>query len=280
MGRTVGFAGTAFMDGKVTFKAEDFAAYLGKMLGRGVALDAAVQLTSGQQARAAGWLAERGLADEDLRTRLSIPFSPATFVHARDAVPQQSAKQPVQSSTVDLDAESLRIGVDIQSVDELFPERLDSDLKSSSELTSLFTFREISYAQSRPNPLDTLSGLFAAKEALRKCDTALLTLPLKELEILPNAAGRPEFRGFALSISHSGGFAIAVAAKLSVPLLSSKGLPVAGFSQDSVASHSAPPSVESKVTRKWFVVTLLIAVAVLVCGSVLLKLIDVFSLHH
>jgi len=267
------------MDGNLTIDPEDFAKYLGTMLGRSIELNAVVQLTSGQQARAASWLAERGLGGEDLRSRLSRPFQPTTFALARDAIPRQSSMKTVRPSTADFSVEGLQIGIDIQRVDELLPGLHDSDLKSSSEVTAMFTLREISYAQSRPTPLDTLCGLFAAKEALRKCDSSFLTLPLKELEILPNTAGQPEFRGFAVSISHSGGFAIAVAAKQSARISSSKGLPGGSPSQVSLPTSSATQVGDSKLRVNWSLLTL-IAVVGLVCGTLILKLFDVFELRH
>jgi phosphopantetheinyl transferase (holo-ACP synthase) len=267
------------MDGNLTIDPEDFAKYLGRMLGRSIELDAVVQLTSGQQARAASWLAERGLGGKDLRSRLSTPFRPTTFAVAQDGIPQQSPMLTVQPPIADLNGEILRVGIDIQRVDELLPELLDRDLKSSSEVTAMFTLREISYAQSRPTPLDTLCGLFAAKEALRKCDSALLTRPLKELEILPNTVGQPEFRGFAVSISHSGGFAIAVAAKLSAPISLSKGFPGGSPSQVSLPTPSVTQVAEPKLRVNWTLLTLL-SVVVLACGTLILKLFDVIGFRH
>jgi phosphopantetheinyl transferase (holo-ACP synthase) len=207
------YVGIVSTDGKTVMTSQDFANYLGQLLGRHVAPDDWVRLSSGQQARAGGWLAERGVGIPDLRNRLSTIFQPATLLNDAGTTNEPATTVAPRRLSLDAAPGSLGVGIDIQRVDELLPASAIFDPKTSTEVTAIFTLREISYAQSRPAPLETLGGLFAAKEALRKCDAALLALPLPEVEILPDASGRPQFPGFALSISHSGGFAIAVALK-------------------------------------------------------------------
>jgi phosphopantetheinyl transferase (holo-ACP synthase) len=194
--------------------AQGLAEYLARLLGRPVEVDTLVKLSSGQQARVAGWLAERGFATKRARESLASPFRAAALLGHEGGTPKPLAvvaglKTAAQGAPADL-----QIGIDIQRIDELFAATDALDPKASAELKAIFTLREISYAQSRPEVFDTLAGLFAAKEALRKCDPNLLSRALPELEVLPDTAGRPEFPGFSLSISHSGGFAIAVAAAL------------------------------------------------------------------
>jgi phosphopantetheinyl transferase (holo-ACP synthase) len=208
---------------------QDFTDYLSRLLGHDVKPSAPVTLTSGQQARVAGWLSERGIAPTDLRGRLGVAFLPVAVLDSqvspgRTAAPQGRPLPPVDGSHPDAERQidaghcvddlPLVIGIDIQRIDEVIPSPALKDPKSSPELTAIFTLREISYAQSRPRPDETLGGLFAAKEALRKCDASLLQRALPEVEVLPDATGCPRYRGFTLSISHSGGFAIAVAARL------------------------------------------------------------------
>jgi phosphopantetheinyl transferase (holo-ACP synthase) len=188
----------------------EFTDYLTRMLGRRVGADDALTLTSGQQARAAGWLSERGFAPTQLRAQLSSRFSPAGLLGGASAPPPQERMVP-RPRPVQERFSARPVGIDMQQVDEVIPAEALADPKSSAELTAIFTLREISYAQSRPSPRETLCGLFCAKEALRKCDAALLALPLTAIEVLPDEEGRPCFEGYSLSISHSGGFAIAVA---------------------------------------------------------------------
>ncbi len=189
--------------------------YLERLLGRPVALDQPLKLTSAQGARLAGWLGERAVPLKELRAILSAPFLPAVFLKESDPLPPPRSVQAPASGAAPREASgaspALRIGIDIQRIDELIDADLP-DLKASAELTAIFTLREISYAQSRSEPAATLAGLFAAKEALRKSDASLMERALPELEVLPDEEGRPRFGGHTLSISHSGGFAIAVAA--------------------------------------------------------------------
>lgn len=190
----------------------EFAAFLSRMLGRSVTADEVITLSSAQQARAAGWLGERGYHPAELRPFLSKRFAPGRLAAVTPVT--ESAMSSFDGNKVPRPSHGppLQIGIDIQRIDELFPESQIPDPKSSAQLTSTFTLREISYAQTRPSMRETLSGLFCAKEALRKCDERLLGTALTEIEILPDENGRPAFRGFTLSIAHSGGFAIAVAA--------------------------------------------------------------------
>ena len=195
----------------------DLEAYLGRLLGRPVAADERLKLTSGQRARVAGWLLERGITPDP--QVLSSAFHPPQLLAATTAPPGMTAVAvaPPSPSLEALAARGMpgmRIGIDIQDVDELCDTEMAVDPKSSPELRGIFTLREMSYAQSRPDARETLAGLFAAKEALRKCDAALLAQSLTAIEILPDVAGRPNFVGYSLSISHSGGFAIAVAAAM------------------------------------------------------------------
>jgi phosphopantetheinyl transferase (holo-ACP synthase) len=247
---------------------QDFADYLSRLLGRPVAMDEWIRLRSGQQARVAGWLTERGLAVDGIRVALNAPFQPQALLG--DPLSTQPIAASTATARVDDAPSGLRVGVDIQRVDEIMPADGVADLKASSELAAMFTLRELSYAQSRPDPLETLCGIFAAKEAIRKCDPALLALPLVTLEVLPDAAGQPAFAGFALSISHSGGYAVAVAAALSPKLLGP-----AKWTVD--APSAAPPAVPNASLLTKFL-RIAIAPAVLVILLLIMHLIGILRL--
>jgi phosphopantetheine--protein transferase-like protein len=110
------------------------------------------------------------------------------------------------------------IGIDIQSVAELIKPESRNDLKGDVELCAIFTLRELSYAEAKADPAQTLAGIFAAKEAARKADPLLLRRALTDIEILPDADGAPRLPGFAISISHSSGIAIAIAIPVGEPM--------------------------------------------------------------
>jgi phosphopantetheine--protein transferase-like protein len=186
-------------------------AYLGKLLNRPVTADELVFLSSAQQARFHAWLSANKIAFKDAafdrRFRLQDLLDSPSVEVARAT--------PAPSRAVQIDNLTGQIGVDIQRVAELFPDEVSEDLKSSNELREIFTLKELSYAQTRSAPLDTLAGLFAAKEAALKCIESVDRLPLTQFEILPDSTGRPSLSGFRISISHSGEYAVAVAQRIS-----------------------------------------------------------------
>ena len=105
------------------------------------------------------------------------------------------------------------VGIDIQLIAELFPSK-SNDMKSDPELLRIFSPREIAFAETNRQPIDTLAGIFAAKEAIIKAGhSGINTNDLSSIEITHNEDGKPEFSGYALSISHSGEYAVAIAKK-------------------------------------------------------------------
>jgi phosphopantetheine--protein transferase-like protein len=103
----------------------------------------------------------------------------------------------------------IKTGIDIQSIKEFFPEVID-DLKSDRSLLNIFTMSEMSYAESKEEPLTHLTGMFALKEAIMKASNTMLK-DLSEIEIMHNTSGAPKFDGFSLSLSYSGDLVAAMA---------------------------------------------------------------------
>lgn len=185
--------------------AKTSAGFLSKLLNRTVAADTVLRLSSAQRARFAAWLHVQGTvvnaASLVKEFKLSDLFSGSAEL-APDGMVARTSEMPVNV-----------VGVDLQSISELVPILPGADLKTDPELLRLFTLHELSYAQARPNPAETLAGLFAAKEAIRKCIGVgnLSAEEFRDLEILPDALGRPTIAGYDLSIAHSGDFAMAIA---------------------------------------------------------------------
>lgn len=100
------------------------------------------------------------------------------------------------------------IGIDIESVDNF---KTVSDYRADSFYSSNFTESEISYCLLKSNPVESLCGIFAAKEAIQKSDNQFAQIALKEIEITHTSQGKPYFKNYEISISHSNGFAVAVA---------------------------------------------------------------------
>jgi phosphopantetheine--protein transferase-like protein len=185
--------------------------YLSTLLNRPVSAGERVNLSSAQRARLVGWLEASGhtvasgavpavLEVSQLERSLSAVAAMPELKLSSRFTPNRAMALPARG-----------IGIDIQSVAELVKLEPTHDLKGDAELRAIFTLRELSYAESRGAAADTLAGIFAAKEAIRKADPAMLRLPLTDIEILPDEQGAPQFRGFAISISHSAGIAIAIA---------------------------------------------------------------------
>jgi len=61
---------------------------------------------------------------------------------------------------------------------------LPTDPKTDNRLLTTFTSKELSYAQSKGCPSQTLIGIFAAKEAVQKCTQ--YKIKLTDIEILPD----------------------------------------------------------------------------------------------
>jgi phosphopantetheinyl transferase (holo-ACP synthase) len=189
--------------------------YLTNLLNKKIAINSDVILSSAQRARFHAWLiAEKipfneGVLSQQFKVEclLSDDAARIAYFAAEDTVTKNNLSSEL-------------VGIDIQRIDELFPDGIPSDPKSASELTSIFTLSELSYAQSKHKPIETLAGIFAAKEAIKKCKS--MNLDLIDITISHSSDGSPNSLGYAISISHSGNYAVAVA----IPLLCNDNLPV------------------------------------------------------
>tara|TARA_B100002003_G_scaffold244319_2_gene270154 strand:+ start:111 stop:773 length:663 start_codon:yes stop_codon:yes gene_type:complete len=169
-------------------------------------------LTSAQKARIAGWCEENEVQIPDLN-------NPKFFKIVEDDKEQvsvnslQEGKNKTVKSNSDsyLKSETLAIGVDIQSISEFLPKEKIN--KSSEGLDAIFSKKEISYCENKKNPRQSLTGIFALKEAIFKANNSVGS-NFNEIEINLEL-GEPRFEGFSLSLSYSKDFAIAVALDLS-----------------------------------------------------------------
>ena len=184
--------------------------YLSGLLGQKFGPDSRVRLTSGQRARLVSWAEANGLrVNRPVIGQAEFTLSDALSDGAPAAVRSLRETPPLPSSVPAAAASS--VGIDIQRIDELIP--ASSDFKSNDEIAGIFSRREISYAETRADARETLAGLFTAKEAIRKADATYMDVPLAQIEVLPDANGKPQFAGFAISISHSGEYAVACATR-------------------------------------------------------------------
>jgi holo-[acyl-carrier protein] synthase len=100
---------------------------------------------------------------------------------------------------------STQIGIDIQEINEL-PNVID--YWEDDFYISKFTPEEIAYCVSKENPKESFSGIFSCKEALIKSN---INLKWEDINISHDDFGKPFFKNYPISISHSGNFSISIA---------------------------------------------------------------------
>lgn len=115
----------------------------------------------------------------------------------------------------------LQTGVDIEALDGL---PADGTPELAAFIAEHFTDAEAGYAKQQTDPRMSLLGLWAAKEAVLKCGW-VGTLKFREIEVVHNAQRQPAIRllstvgrpgQHAISISHTGTFAIAICVRTTV----------------------------------------------------------------
>lgn len=107
--------------------------------------------------------------------------------------------------------EVVRVGVDVEAV-----------ARFETVGRGLFTARELSETEANARPAESRAGRWCAKEAVVKAVSGAVLLSPREVEVVADHTGRPRVRlperardyvlDVDVSISHSAGFAIAVAA--------------------------------------------------------------------
>ena len=186
--------------------------YFSKLLNSNIDENTILKLSSSQKARAHAWLKSNNFnAGNLLLNNVFTIQEIISDVRNESAKDDTSAPKNKRSDPFSFSDNNKPIGIDIQNISELFPEGIPEDSK------------ELTYAQSKENPLQTLTGLFAAKEAVQKCSED--NLNLTDIEILPNKNGKPNTAGFLISISHSQDYAVAIALMKENKLINEKIIP-------------------------------------------------------
>jgi holo-[acyl-carrier protein] synthase len=112
-------------------------------------------------------------------------------------------------------AGEIALGIDMQSIDAM-PQT--ADFWEEAFYQQHFTPQEVAYALLQANPRESLAGAWCAKEALRKADSQWIGVDWKLTEVTHDANGKPSLKSgsnplpHAVSLSHTGGFALAVVA--------------------------------------------------------------------
>jgi holo-[acyl-carrier protein] synthase len=111
----------------------------------------------------------------------------------------------------------LLVGTDIESI-----ERFQKLMHKKKVLRNIFFDSEYNYAFNKSNPVQTLTGIWCAKEAVIKSFSQIKLLTTKEVEIICNTNQAPEViinssiekslnYDLVISISHTKDFATAIA---------------------------------------------------------------------
>jgi len=111
--------------------------------------------------------------------------------------------------------ESISMGIDIESIASL--PRV-ADFRREEFYRQNFTPQEMAWCILQPEPYESFAGLFAVKESLVKADNTLRAKPFNQLAIGRSPEGKPLYPGFTISIAHSNGTAVAVAARIDMQL--------------------------------------------------------------
>jgi len=157
----------------------------------------------------------------DLNGRAAAATAPE-INHVQEAAPSPTPAVPYAEAPAPTPAiphaeppapannESLSMGIDIESVASL-PQV--TDFRRDEFYKQNFTPREMAWCILQAQPYESFAGLFAAKEALIKADNTLKDKPFNQIAIGRSPQGKPLYPGFTLSIAHSNGTAVAVAAR-------------------------------------------------------------------
>jgi len=187
--------------------------YFTRLAGVEVTLDTPLQLSSAKIGAAESWLRRQDIA-YDRSLLASGRFTLGQLLQAAGApeTPPPGNAPPSHSPGTDGPG---GVGIDIEARSSL-PDA--DDYRAHPFYTDNFTERELAHCLERRDAKESLAGLWAAKEAIRKLQGGPgLVTSLRAIEIAHDPAGRPGFPGLALSISHAGEFAVAVAFRAQAP---------------------------------------------------------------
>ncbi|HXB95255.1 MAG TPA: 4'-phosphopantetheinyl transferase superfamily protein [Puia sp.] len=150
-------------------------------------------------------LAEEGIAPEDYSMiKVFGDLSPAAPVAS--GTPVAAAPFTMRTSGNGADAEGL--GIDIEETAAM---PRTTDFRKEGFYTLNFSAEEIAYCILQADPYVSFTGLFAAKEAIVKAGGRRRGEPFHTIRITHSPEGRPLYPGFAISISHTPGLAVAAA---------------------------------------------------------------------
>lgn len=201
--------------------------FLERLTGEPVAANDTVSLSSTQRARLVAWLNDHSIPANLNQLKTNLIRIPELLNGAADG--SQSSEVPGESEpgliSSELGARSsmrlapgghgpvLGVGIDIQARASM-PQV--PDFRADSFYSANFSPDELAHCIQQSDPIVSLAGLWAAKEAILKAGVSIATAPkgFSHIEILRAPDGSPYYPGCLLSISHDDGIAVAVCIRL------------------------------------------------------------------
>ncbi|MDQ2877784.1 MAG: 4'-phosphopantetheinyl transferase superfamily protein [Pseudomonadota bacterium] len=200
---------------------EKLLAFLERLFGAPVDPQQRFTVSSIQRAQIFAWLGDNGVAADINRNQsryISIGELLGTSLTDADAAPgtepggreaPMSRRAIPMSNPGGLSVAPLGLGVDLHARAAM-PEA--TDFRGTPFYARNFSERELAYAIEQGDPIETLCGLWAAKEAVVKAGAAQPARAgqFGDVEIGRDPAGAPTYTGCLVSISHEAGLAVAV----------------------------------------------------------------------
>lgn len=199
-------------------------AYLSRIVGDPVIAGQQVALSSTQRVQLISWLNSNGvpadinrfksnlisvdqiLAIADGRDAPAKPHTPKKVMPGRPASARPAAAPPARGNAA---PPVLGLGIDIQAKSKM---PATSDYRNDTFYRRNFTDREFAHCIEKADPLESFTGIWAAKEAILKAGAATRSDggELANIEIQYDPSGAPNYAGCLLSISHEADLAVAV----------------------------------------------------------------------
>jgi phosphopantetheinyl transferase (holo-ACP synthase) len=181
--------------------------FLSNLLNSTLRDDEEIYLTSAQRARFLSWVDRNAIKMELKQLQGKFRIMDLSIEFSSGHAPSKNNSSASSGNFGSANTKS-RVGIDIQSINEMFP--LSSEI-DYSQITSIYSIYEIEFSKKSNNPRATLAGLFSLKESLLKA--GVIQANYVEIEITHTADGAPIFYGYEVSISHSGDFVTSIAVK-------------------------------------------------------------------
>ncbi len=209
--------------GKLVMK-DRLIAYLNRIVGDTVIVGQQVALSSTQRVQLISWLNSNGVPTDINKFKSNlisvdqilamaegrdVPAGPQSAKPTTTNRPVAARRAAAREALVLAAPVMLGLGIDIQAKSKM-PQT--SDYRTDPFYKRNFTDRELAHCIEKADPLETFTGIWAAKEAILKSGAATRSQSgeLANIEVVYDALGAPTHPGCLLSISHEADLAVAV----------------------------------------------------------------------